>query len=82
MKMTRFTTPDGLVRYRLLVGVHSDYDRAIIDLKPEHLKTIYEYVLLHLHDIEVERYNEEMDERNHLIVENREKPWLPLVDGE
>jgi len=29
-----------------------------------------------------ERYNHEMDERNHIIMENRDKPWLPLHDGE
>lgn len=27
-------------------------------------------------------YNREMDERNRIAMENREKPWLPLHDGE
>jgi hypothetical protein len=29
-----------------------------------------------------ELYNREMDERNRIILENREKPWLPFHDGE
>jgi hypothetical protein len=29
-----------------------------------------------------ERYNREMDERNRISAENREKPWLPFHDGE
>lgn len=29
-----------------------------------------------------ELYNREMDERNRIIAENREKPWLPFHDGE
>jgi hypothetical protein len=29
-----------------------------------------------------ELYNREMDERNRIAFENREKPWLPLHDGE
>jgi len=84
MKIERFITRDGLVRYRLRTpGVHSNYDGESTELSPAHLKAIYEYVLLHLHELEVERYNEEVDERNHLLMENREKPWLPpSADGE
>ncbi len=37
-------------------------------------------------DIEIvsraELYNREMDERNRISYENREKPWLPLHEGE
>ena len=37
-------------------------------------------------DIEIvskaELHNREMDERNRIVAENREKPWLPLHDGE
>lgn len=29
-----------------------------------------------------ELYNREIDERNRIAAENREKPWLPLYDGE
>ncbi|SRR5258708_3178725 len=28
------------------------------------------------------RYNRELDERNRISAENRDKPWLPLHDGE
>ncbi len=31
---------------------------------------------------EVERYNRAIDERNRIIAESRDKPWLPLHDGE
>jgi hypothetical protein len=31
---------------------------------------------------EASRYNREMDERNRIIAENRDKPWLPFHDGE
>jgi len=31
---------------------------------------------------QAERYNREMDERNRIAAENRNKPWLPLHDGE
>ncbi|MFL5626339.1 MAG: hypothetical protein ACJ788_12175 [Ktedonobacteraceae bacterium] len=31
---------------------------------------------------EAELYNLEMDARNRITVENRDKPWLPLHDGE
>jgi hypothetical protein len=31
---------------------------------------------------EAARYNREIDERNRINVENREKPWLPFSDGE
>lgn len=30
----------------------------------------------------VEKYNQELDERNRILAENREKPWLPSHDGE
>lgn len=30
----------------------------------------------------VELYNREMDTRNRIVRENRDKPWLPLHDGE
>lgn len=33
-------------------------------------------------DFQAERYNREMDERNRLAYESRDKPWLPLYDGE
>jgi hypothetical protein len=31
---------------------------------------------------EVEKYNREMDARNRIIAENRDKPWLPFHDRE
>ena len=31
---------------------------------------------------QVQAYNRAMDARNRIAAENREKPWLPLVDGE
>ena len=31
---------------------------------------------------EAKRYNREMDERNHIVAENRDKPWLPIQLGE
>lgn len=31
---------------------------------------------------EAELYNREIDKRNHIVNENRAKPWLPLYDGE
>ncbi|SRR6266536_636560 len=30
----------------------------------------------------VAQYNREIDERNRIAMESREKPWLPLYDGE
>jgi hypothetical protein len=29
-----------------------------------------------------EIYNREMDKRNRIVAENRDKPWLPFHDGE
>lgn len=31
---------------------------------------------------EAKRYNREMDERNRIVRENRDKPWLPFMEGE
>ncbi len=61
---------------------------ANVQVDLERIKTNLETVL---HDepfhqpsdeTEAERYNREMDARNRIAAENREKPWLPLVDGE
>lgn len=30
---------------------------------------------------EAKRYNREIDERNRIVAENRDKPWLPVQSG-
>ncbi len=49
-------------------GMYFDYDRES-----------RAYVLV---ESQVVRYNREMDERNRIIRESVDKPWLPLHDGE
>lgn len=71
-------------RYRLRSHGH------IMTVSAQDLRDIEAYATLHMVELEAEaqaaervrRYNQEMDERNRISAENRDKPWLPLHDGE
>ena len=59
-------------------GVHFEFiDPEIVGGKLQYSETspLPEYS-------KVETYNRELDERNRIAHENREKPWLPSYDGE
>ena len=63
--------------------------QGIITLEALPATKLYDFLLLHMSRLarhrdaqKVQAYNAEMDARNRIIAENREKPWLPLVDGE
>jgi hypothetical protein len=59
-------------------GVHFEFlDCEIVDGKLHYAETspLPDYR-------EVERYNRDIDARNRIAYVNREKPWLPLYDGE
>lgn len=83
MNIVRFTNNDGQVRYRVLLpGEHSDYDGQTVVVRPQDLLDIMDHVLREAATLRQEAYNEEMDRRNQLIVENVPKPWLPLQRDE
>jgi len=82
VNIERFTK-DGKIRYRL------KYWGQELTVDALGLHDLYEYCVLHLQALEAEakldepaRYNAEMDERNRIIRESVDKPWLPLHDGE
>lgn len=66
-------------RYRLR------FRGQLITLDAQALRDVYDWCLLHMHMLEqeakqaqeAERYNAEIDARNRIARENREKPWLP-----
>jgi hypothetical protein len=57
----------ALIELAYAQGMYFDYDREK-----------QSYIL----ETKVEHYNRQMDERNRIIRESVEKPWLPLHDGE
>ena len=65
----------------IMGGIHDAHfefiDPEIVDGKLKYSETspLPEYR-------KVKKYNQELDERNRILAENREKPWLPFHDGE
>lgn len=70
------------------VWVHDNEAAQDIKLDALAATKLYDFMLLHMTRLQevaqgqkVADYNRQMDERNRIIAESREKPWLPQYDG-
>lgn len=60
----------------------------LITLSAQDLRDVSDWCLLHMRELEQEaqesakvvEYNRQMNERNRIAAQNRDKPWLPLHD--
>ena len=65
------------LRYSFVSAVGPTFDLAVAAF----IEALLKHVPVEKAE-QVQAYNREMDERNRIAFENREKPWLPLHDGE
>jgi len=73
-----------------VVWIHDNGMAQDIKLDAKAATLLIDFLLLHQDRLirhrdvaaKVEAYNAEMNTRNRAAAENREKPWLPFIDGE